>query len=205
MKVYHKLKKQYLHKSWWPMQNGFVPQQLEVCIGAILTQNTSWNSVEKALSNMRKAGLTSAEKITKAKNLEKIIKPSGFYKQKSEYLKNLCRFIVDYGAESFLKNVTREELLKINGIGKETADSILLYACGKPFFVVDAYTRRVFSRVGIIEKNAKYDEIKKFFESRLPKNANLYKEYHAMIVEHAKNICKKEPLCEKCIFKCIKP
>ena len=205
MKVYHKLKKQYLHKSWWPMQNGFVPQRLEVCIGAVLTQNTSWNNVEKALSNMRKAGLISAERILKAKNLEKIIKPAGFYRQKAKYLKNLCNFIVDCGAESFLKNCERSELLKIKGIGKETADSILLYACNKKEFVVDAYTRRIFSRMGIIEENAKYDDIKNFFEKNLPKNTKLYKEYHAMIVEHAKNVCRKEPLCEKCIFKCIKP
>ena len=204
MKVYHKLKKQYHGKKWWPMQNDFLPRELEVCVGAILTQNTNWKNVEKALDNMRKAGLTKAEKIIKAKNMEKTIKPAGFYKQKAKYLKNLCGFIVEYGAEKFFKSITREELMKIKGIGKETADSILLYACNKNHFVIDAYTKRIFSRMGIIDENSKYDEIKKFFESSLPRDRGLYKEFHAMIVEHAKNVCKKEPLCEKCIFKCKK-
>src|SRR3989338_10146559 len=123
MKVYRELKKQYHGKKWWPMQNGFVPRELEVCIGAVLTQNTNWKNVEKALDNMRKAGLTKAEKIIKAKNMEKTIKPAGRFLKKAKYLKNLCGFIVEYGAEKFFKSITREELMKIKGIGKETADS----------------------------------------------------------------------------------
>lgn len=117
--------------------------------------------------------------------------------QKSQRIKEIARFILEY--EDFYSSVTREELLELKGIGKETADAILLYACGRSEFVVDAYTYRVFSRYGVLDGGS-YDEIKKFFESQLPKDVELYKKAHALIVEHAKTVCRKEPLCERCVL-----
>ncbi len=191
-------------QGWWPMDGGFSPREWEVCLGAILTQNTSWKNVEKALENLKRKKITSLEKLlgTDEKRLAELIRPSGYYNQKAGKLKDFSRHVKSFGSvDKFLKNVKREELLEVNGIGPETADSILLYACGKPHFVIDAYTRRVFSRIGIVEKDIVYDELKKFFEKRLPKDAGMYGEFHALIVELGKNICKKKPLCKECPLK----
>jgi len=117
--------------------------------------------------------------------LERLVKPSGFYRQKAKRLKSFAKFVVDFDG-NFYKNVTRDELLAIKGIGRETADSILLYACSKPYFVVDAYTRRLFSRLGLIKGSEDYEKLRKMFEERLPKDAELYKEFHALVVEHEK-------------------
>jgi len=191
--IYEKLMNEFGHQNWWPIKTG---SRFEICVGAILTQNTNWKNVDKALDNLIAAKALNPRIIAempKAK-LEKLIKPSGFYKQKAERLKIFSKFFLS--KNNFYKNITREELLKIKGIGNETADSILLYACEKPFFVVDAYTKRVFSRLGLIE--GKYEEVQKFFEQNLNKSVSLYKEFHALIVELAKKYCKKESLCIKC-------
>jgi len=173
--------------NWWPMSGKFVPKEFEICIGAILTQNTNWKNVEKALNNMINAKKLSAEEIASCQltTLEKLVRPSGFYRQKAKRLKEFAKFVVHFDGD-FYKDVTREQLLGINGIGRETADSILLYACNKPVFVIDAYTRRLFSRLGLITGEEDYDYLRNFFESRLPKDAGLYKEFHALIVEHEK-------------------
>ena len=185
----------------------------EIITGAVLTQNTSWKNVEKALINLTEFASCSSQdsiiikkfptlqEISKMplKELEQLIKPSGFYRQKSQLLKEFARFILSFKSiEDFAKKITREELLKQKGIGPETADSILLYACKKPAFVVDTYTKRIFSRIGLIEKSAKYDEIQKFFQDNIPKDIEIYKEYHALIVQHAKQYCQKKPICYKC-------
>jgi endonuclease III related protein len=203
LKSHHAKKWELVNKrllaNWWPISGKFNPPELEIALGCILTQNTNWKNVEKALTNMIDAKLTTAKKIADCdrKRLESIIRPAGFFSQKSLRLKKLCKHILDYEGD-FYRDVTREELLAINGIGNETADSILLYACGKPEFVIDAYTIRMLTRMGVLDDNAKYMDTKMLFESSLKKDAKLYREFHALIVEHAKANCKKVPVCKEC-------
>jgi len=189
--VHDKLLKMHGKQNWWPMSRKFKPAELEICVGAILTQNTNWKNVEKALNNLIKAKKITAEQIasTRLPLLEKLVRPSGFYRQKAKRLKEFCTFVVNF-RDDFYKDVAREQLLAINGIGKETADSILLYACNKPYFVIDEYTRRMFSRLGLITGEEDYDKARGFFEARLPKDAELYKEFHALVVEHEKRFKK---------------
>ena len=165
-------------------------------VGAILTQNTAWDNVEKALSNLRKANCLTVEKISKIslRKLQTLIKPSGFYKQKALRLKN---FVHSIWMVTRFECFTREYLLSLNGIGPETADSILLYAIGKPYFVVDAYTKRIINHLGIFNSE-NYNEIQKFFEKNIPKDVEIYKEYHALIVALAKNFCRKKIECKGC-------
>ena len=207
LNIYNILLQAYGPQKWWPTTNkGQIKPEytggpkndkhrLEVSIGAILAQNTSWKNAEKAIENLNSEDLMDVEKLKKVpdKKLQEVIKPSGFFVQKTNTIKEFVNFISDKKFE----NITREGLLSLKGIGPETADSILLYTCEKPEFVVDAYTKRIFSRIGLI-KSEKYEEIKMFFQKNLPKNTKLYQEYHALIVEHAKKICKKEPECEGC-------
>lgn len=132
--------------------------------------------------------------------LEETIRSAGFYRQKAKRLKGIARFILDYPGD-FYSEVRREELLSISGIGPETADSILLYACERPHFVVDAYTRRLFTRYGFLSPKASYQEVQQSFEFPLPDDVPLYKRFHALIVEHAKRICRKTPLCKDCVLR----
>lgn len=186
----------------WPVSGAFEPERFEVVLGAILTQNTDWRNVEKALERLAKRGLAAVEPIAActAEDLEDAVRPAGYFRQKSRYIKEVAAFIRRYPGE-FFRDVTREELLSIRGIGPETADSILLYACQRPHFVVDTYTRRVFSRYGWLSESVRYEEMKEFFESRLPVDLALYKRSHALIVEQAKQVCRKKPLCEDCVLR----
>lgn len=192
LQVYNDLLKDIGPQKWWPISGTFKPPKFEVCIGAILTQNTNWKNVEKALQNLVGARKTSPESIGSCSlpALEKLVKPSGFFRQKAKRLKEFSSFMISFDGD-FYKSVTREELLTIKGIGRETADSILLYACNRPVFVVDAYTRRLFSRLGLIGGDEDYDKLREMFEKSLPNNADLYKEFHALIVEHEKRRRKK--------------
>lgn len=170
----------------------------------LLTQNTAWKNVEKAIENLNRAKLLGIDKIRKApvKKIAQLIRPAGYYNQKAERLKIVAEYFSKYFKEKTIPK--REELLKVKGIGPETADSILLYAFEQPYFVVDAYTRRIFSRLGLIKKDASYDEIQKFFMDNLPKNKdiiNIYKEYHALIVELAKSSCRAKSVCNACLLK----
>lgn len=189
-KIYLNLKRRHprVNHDWWPVSGKFKPREFEIVIGAFLTQNTNWRNVEKALANLIAARKLTAISIaeTPLPELRQLVKPSGFYRQKAKRLRDLCRFIDNFGGD-FYRAVTREQLLALTGIGKETADSILLYACNKPYFVVDAYTRRLLLREKLFEGGKKYDQIKEIFERSLPKNVNLYKEFHALIVENEKN------------------
>lgn len=180
--------------SIWPISNNFQPSEFEIVVGALLTQNTAWGNVEKALKNLAEANVKSPEAISNIRiaKLQQLIRPSGFYKQKAKRLRILAKFISEN------RTFTREQLLQLNGIGRETADSILNYAYDKPVFVVDAYTRRIFSRIGIITGKEDYDEIRQVFENSIKRNAKLYQEFHALIVEHAKVHCKKQPVCIEC-------
>ena len=172
----------------------------------ILTQNTAWKNVEKAIENLNRKDLLAIEKIkkTNVKKIARLIRPAGYYNQKAERLKIVAEYFLKH-----FKNKTipkREELLKVKGIGPETADSILLYAFKQPYFVVDAYTRRIFSRLGFFKENEKYDKIQEFFMDNLPKEnkkktVEIYKEYHALIVELAKRSCRKRAECLACIMK----
>ncbi len=182
-------------------------------MGAILTQNTAWSNVEKAIANLRREKLLTLKALAKAdKKLARAIKPAGYFNQKVGYLKNFCRHVqVNHGGSlaRFLAlplPELRHELLSIKGVGPETADSILLYAAGKPSFVVDAYTKRITHRLGLTREGT-YPGLKAFFESRLPADARLFNEFHALLVEHAKRVCwKSEPDCGACVLsdKCRK-
>ncbi len=200
--VYERLLAHFGHQEWWPMSGKFSPKELEVCIGAILTQNTNWKNVEKALKRMTDEKMTTAESIVLAKDcdLEEAVRPSGFYKQKAERLKIFSRMVIDSGGFSkFSQDVTRDDLLGTNGLGPETADSMLLYAFARPVFVIDAYTKRIFTRLGFDDMKG-YEEWRSFFEENVRKDVELYKEFHALIVEHAKKFCRTKPLCENCVF-----
>lgn len=186
--LYEKLLKKFGRQEWWPARRDFSPKEWEICVGAILTQNTNWNNVERALDNLRRKGITSPRGTLKIRTeeLERVIRPSGFYRQKAERLKTLARFILDFGSFSeFRKNVKRNELLGMKGIGPETCDSILLYACGRPCFVIDSYTRR-FVRAFGLDVAEDYESLREFFESSVRKDVELYKEFHALIVEWGK-------------------
>jgi len=169
-------------------------QQFEIILGAILTQNTAWTSAEKALWNLKEIGANHPEKLLKLDDatLKEVVRPAGFLNQKSQYLQNISRFFIAMEDEI----PTRNELLNIKGVGNETADSILLYAYKQPEFVVDTYTKRIFSHHRIIRPRANYMDVKKLFENNLPRDVPLYQEYHALIVEHAKRYYQKKPYGE---------
>jgi len=212
--IYQTLLRSFGPQGWWPMGgkyldksgkavkpgDGFSPPEWEVCIGAILTQNTSWKNVEKALVLLKQNGMTSPKRVAEAgaSELERSVRPSGFYRQKAERLKVFADFVLGFGGfRGFSGKVTREQLLKVRGIGPETADSIMLYALDRPVFVVDAYTRRVFMRLGFGDKGG-YEEWRQFFESSMLHDTSVYSEYHALIVELAKRHCRKKPVCHGC-------
>ncbi len=198
--VYRKLLDTYGPQGWWPVDlyyhkaKGTDPRE-EIVIGAVLTQNTNWKNVEKALDRLKEKDLLSFKGILhiKKEELEEIIKPVGFYRIKAARLKEVVKHLEPV---SKIENIKREDLLSIKGVGKETADSILLYAGEKPFFVVDAYTKRLLERLKGIEGN--YEDIRKLFEENIPRDVEIYKEYHALIVKHAKVHCSKSPKCEGC-------
>ncbi len=203
---YRTLEKAYPSpKSWpngeWPLSGEFRPRRLEVVVGAVLTQNVNWKNVERALRRMIEEQLVEANRIERCPQafLEDTIRSAGFYRQKAKRLKGIAQFILAYPGD-FYSGVRREELLSIHGIGPETADSILLYACDRPYFVVDAYTRRLFTRYGYLSNKVSYQEVQQFSQSRLPADVRLYKRFHAFIVEHAKQICRKTPVCKDCVF-----
>lgn len=202
LKIYFLLFKRFGHRKWWPGETPF-----EVMVGAILTQNTNWANVEKAISELKRRRLLSPIALASLPNptLEKAIRSSGYFRQKAERVKGFSQFLCGrYGCDldgMFSRPVgeLREELLSLKGIGPETADSILLYAGRKPVFVVDAYTKRIFSRAGFIRGDEGYEEVRAFFEKNLPRKVALFNDFHAQIVELGKNYClKNEPRCGHC-------
>ena len=201
LQIYRQLLVAYGQLHWWPADTSF-----EVMVGAILTQNTRWNNVETAIANLKRANMLDAERICNGnrKQLEVYIRPAGFFRQKSRYLQAMSLFYYQHGCTSGLKkwpiSSLRKKLLAVQGIGPETADSILLYALDKPIFVIDAYTRRIFTRLGHLPLDADYRYIQYFFHSHLPRSLSLFREYHALIVEHAKRHCRIKPLCAICLL-----
>ena len=214
IKIYEKLYDLYGPQGWWPLINhdgtsptktgairGYHPenydlptkrnQVYEIILGAILTQNTSWLSAEMALFNLDELNAIEPEKLLELddETLKSAIRCAGFLNQKAVYLREVTKFFIEIDG----KVPTRKELLAVIGVGNETADSILLYAYKQPEFVVDAYTKRIFIHLGLVNENIKYMELKNLFESSLPKDVALYQEYHALIVEHAKRYYSKKP------------
>ena len=200
-KFYPALYREYGPQNWWPAET-----RLECAAGAILTQNTSWRNVEKAIDALREASMLSAEKLKAVphERLAALIRPCGYHNLKAKRLKNFIDFLfAGYGGvmENMLTEDTgrlREKLLSVNGIGEETADSILLYALGKPVFVVDNYSRRILRRHRLIPEGASYSEMQKLFVRSLSPDAEVFGEYHALIVKTGKLHCRKTPRCEGC-------
>jgi endonuclease-3 related protein len=200
-KIYDLLYVRFGPQNWWPGDTSF-----EMIVGAILTQNTNWGNVEKAITNLKKAKSLTPEKLHSIRpaELAKLIRPAGYFNIKAGRLKNLIGWLFKNHAGKLanLQNVStirlRDELLSVSGVGPETADSILLYALNRPVFVVDAYTKRILSRHHLIEFDAEYEQIRAYFESNLPVDIKLFNEYHALLVRTGKDFCKPTPRCTDC-------
>lgn len=204
MAIFSSLYAFYGPQKWWPGETPF-----EIAVGAILTQNTSWSNVEKAIQNLKNEGLLNLEAL-KSISMEKLsilIKPVGYYNIKAKRIRAFLDFMLDnfYENMEILRehqtDMLREKLLSVYGIGPETADSILLYAFNKPVFVIDAYTKRVLSRHGIIELNLSYEKIQHLFHTELARDSQLFNEYHALFVRVGKEHCKPKPKCNNCPLK----
>ncbi len=188
-------------QHWWPGETPF-----EIIIGAILTQNTSWTNVEKAINNLKSADYLGPNELhnIEPSQLAELIRPAGYYNIKTKRLKNFLNWFFEScnGDVKILENIDTEqlrtELLAIKGIGRETADSILLYALGRPVFVVDAYTARIALRHKLIEPDADYEQLRELFESNLPSETQLFNEFHALLVRVGKNFCKPKARCSGC-------
>jgi endonuclease III related protein len=198
--IFTLLLQHYGPQHWWPGDGPF-----EMMVGAIMTQSTSWINVEKAILNLKNAGSLSPAAIRAMDigQLGALIHSSGYYNVKAKKLKSLNEWLGCYHdqlAELFIKDTEdlRRELLSVYGIGEETADSILLYAAGKPVFVIDAYTRRIIGRIGIQPAGISYSDYQQLFLSNLPHDTGVFSEYHALLVQHGKTTCRKKPLCHNC-------
>jgi endonuclease-3 related protein len=200
--LYGRLLRAFGAQGWWPARTSF-----EVAVGAVLTQNTNWKNVEKAISHLRSAAALTPSSMASLprSRLASLIRSSGCYNIKARRLRNFLRYLRErHGLrmKSLLDTPTdrlRQELLEVGGIGPETADSILLYAAGRPVFVVDAYTRRIFSRHGYVDEEVSYGGLQEFIESRLPVDTGLFNEFHALIVRLGKEYCRpRKPCCEEC-------
>ncbi len=200
--IYYILYNNAGYQKWWPADSPF-----EVAVGAILAQFVSWENAAAAIDNLKKNNALSIEKICGIDDsiLEEYVKPARFYKQKAKKLKNFCCYVMNnYNCsltDFFNKDILslRQELLSLYGIGEETADSIILYAAEKPIFVIDAYTKRIFHRLGFLEENISYKNAQQFFMENLESNIDLFNDYHAQIVMLGKNYCfNKKPKCKKC-------
>ncbi len=199
--IYELLQNSFGPQNWWLGETAD-----EIIIGAILTQNVNWKNVETAIENLKQNNLCTIEQIHNS-NIEEIaplIRSTLYYNQKAKKLKNFAEFLfIRYNGDPdrmFRTEIAglRIQLLQIKGIGEETADSILLYAGGKPVFVIDAYTKRIFSRIGITKPDWNYSQYQQFFMTNLPRDVSLFNDYHAQIVHLGKHFCKQKPLCDEC-------
>ncbi|MCU7915543.1 MAG: endonuclease III domain-containing protein [Candidatus Thiodiazotropha sp. (ex Gloverina cf. vestifex)] len=197
--IYRQLFDHYGPQHWWPTQTPF-----EVMVGAVLTQNTAWNHVERAIENLRRADLLDPAAISAVKQpvLVEYLRPAGYFNVKAKRLQALSQFLLNRpGLEKLETAELRQQLLSIHGIGQETADDILLYAFQRPVFVIDAYTRRLLGRLGVMDEKASYEVLSSGFEKALRSDTQLFNEYHALIVVHAKHVCRKKPSCETCCLR----
>jgi endonuclease III related protein len=203
--VYQHLYQTYGPQHWWPAEKRF-----EMNIGAILTQSASWANAAKAIANLKTAGKLSPEALreTPEAELAQLVRPSGYFNVKARKIKAFVEWLGKNYNDNLYRlyklniDELRKELLSIYGVGEETADSIILYSAYKPIFVTDAYTRRLIDRLGLTPHPNKYSDYQKLFMSSLPHETQLFNEYHALIVRHAKEACRKNPACENC---CLKP
>jgi endonuclease-3 related protein len=199
LSLYQRLFDTYGPQNWWPANFPF-----EVIVGAVLTQNTSWTNVEKAIINLKKKGLLSLEAIHKLDHisLAEVIRPSGYFNLKAKRLKHLCEWITMQGGMETLQSYStdgfRNSLLEVNGIGPETADDILLYAFDRPVFVIDTYTRRLLKNLTLIKGDEDYEVLRNGIEANLQADYQMYNEYHALIVRHAKEKCVSTSDCLHC-------
>lgn len=206
--IYRRLIRRFGHAAWWPGESPF-----EVCLGAILVQNTSWTNAERALDRIRRAGRLSYDGLgpLPASRIAPLIRSSGTFRVKARRVRAFLDFVGE-AYEGRVERMRREDplvlrrrLLAVHGIGRETADSIVLYAAGLPLYVVDAYTRRIFSRLGLVDGRLGYDEIQRYFMERLPRNAALYNDYHAQLVRLGKDVCRPRPRCDECPLDALCP
>ena len=204
IEVYRLLLHRYGPQYWWPADSPF-----EVIVGAILTQSTSWINVEKAILNLKSAGVLHPDSLRRLSHSElaELIHPCGYYNSKAQKLKAFVEYLANAHHDSlnslFSPDIPdlRKELIAIHGIGEETADSIILYAARKPLFVVDAYTRRIITRTGLNSTENSYSAYQELFMNNLPHKEKLFNEYHALFVRHGKETCKKNPSCNQCCLK----
>ena len=202
--AYTRLFEHFGPQHWWPGDTPF-----EIAVGAILTQNTNWKNVEKAITNLKDNTAFTAVELFKLKpeQLAELIKPAGYFRVKTKRLRNFLELLINnYDGditrlESIGDSSARKELLSVNGIGPETADSIMLYALNKPFFVIDTYTFRMLSRHDFCDEQMTYDELQALFMDTLDEDVSLYNEYHALIVKLGKEFCKPKPNCDECPLK----
>ena len=212
LKIFDRLYSNFGPQYWWPVGGRYLggpsdsSAAFEVMVGAILTQNTAWSNVEKAIENLRSSGCLTPEAVRRlpTEKLANLLRPSGYFNIKAQRLKSFIKFLdQQYGGDvnRMLReepHLLRQKLLAVNGIGPETADSILLYAGDFPWFVVDAYTKRILSRHGLVPDGVSYQGLQDFFMKNLPPDRTLYNEYHALMVRLGKEICRPEPLCHQC-------
>ena len=199
--IYHHLFDRYGPQHWWPGETPF-----EVMVGAILTQSAAWQNVEKAINNLKAADALSPMALRQLpmEEIARLIHPCGYFNTKAVKLKALVDWlseICDDNLEKLFHTETRDlrkQLLAVHGIGPETADSILLYASNKPVFVIDAYTHRILTRLGLVSQKATYDDYQQLFMRTLPHDTQLFNEYHALLVRLGKTVCRKQPLCQEC-------
>jgi len=204
MLIYDRLMAAYGPQGWWPGEGPF-----ETVVGAILTQNTAWTNVEKALSAMRAAGVTTPAAIRELpeSELAQLIRSSGYFNAKARKLKAFAEYLAAYDDDLSRWHARdakelRQELLSVHGIGPETADDIVLYVAGLPSFVMDTYTQRLVNRIGIAPKRNRYEDYQALFEDNLPAEAPLFNEYHALLDAHAKDVClKSKPRCGECVLR----
>ncbi len=201
IEIYHKLYHAFGPQHWWPGDSPF-----EVAVGAILTQNTNWVNVEKAVENLKRKMVFNAKSIheLKTEKLASIIKPAGYFNVKAKRLKAFIHFLMNdyHGSMNRMKrekvDTLRTKLLHVHGIGPETADSILLYALDKPVFVIDAYTKRSLSRHNLIRYDESYERVQDLFHAILKRDTELFNEYHALFVRLGKTFCRNKPMCDRC-------
>lgn len=197
--LFERLAKAYGPQHWWPGDTPF-----EIMVGAILTQNTAWTNVEKAIDRLKAAGKLDPWLLVECtpEELAELIRPAGYFNVKARRLQSFCRFFLEAGGLEWLAaqptNELRKLLLAVHGVGPETADDMVLYAFERPVFVVDAYTRRLGERLGMLRGGEGYEEIRAVFETALGPDVRTFNELHALIVQHAKHVCRKRPICSGC-------
>ncbi len=200
LELHHKLLEAFGPQGWWPGESPF-----EVAVGAILTQNTNWNNVARVIGDLKDRGLMAPRSLRELPDSElaRLLRPAGYYNLKARRLKNFLEFLEQYQDSMVLlgredQETLRPALLRVKGIGPETADSILLYALDNPTFVVDAYTFRVLKRHGLLDEPVPYEELRRWFMDHLPPEVPLYQEYHALLVRAGKEFCRPQPRCPRC-------